>query len=476
MSQSDVLIEVSRGSVVAPAGCGKTRLIVDAMCAIRAARPVLILTHTNAGVSVLRGRLAKSAIHPKSFRVQTLDGWAMRMVSMFPVRSGVRMSALELRNPGADYPEIRRAAVRLVVGGDISDLLRTTYARVWVDEYQDCNALQHAMVRGLSNTLPTVVLGDPLQAIFGFGANNLPSWEREVCVDFPRAAELDIPWRWNLAGAPELGQWLLDIRSPLRSGSSIDLSTAPKSVEWIRLTGDVARDTVLQVGAASRRLPGGGGSALILADSRNPALQHQFASRTRGAVAVEAVEMRDFISFSDAVDSARSGAEVLRLTTEIAAKAMTSVRPAELSDRVEIILKGSARKAPSAVERAAVELCRDPSAGLMAALLSALRANESSRVFRPTLLSACLQMARIGSEQPSRSYGEVARRIREELRFGLRPVPVRAVGSTLLLKGLEADIAVVLDTSPLEPEHLYVAMTRGAKQLVVCSPTQILLA
>ncbi len=59
--------------------------------------------------------------------------------------------------------------------------------------------------------------------------------------------------------------------------------------------------------------------------------------------------------------------------------------------------------------------------------------------------------------------------------MGLRPVPVRAVGSTLLLKGLEADISVVLDAGPFGPEHLYVAMTRGAQRLVVCSHSQVLL-
>jgi DNA helicase-2/ATP-dependent DNA helicase PcrA len=43
------------------------------------------------------------------------------------------------------------------------------------------------------------------------------------------------------------------------------------------------------------------------------------------------------------------------------------------------------------------------------------------------------------------------------------------VGSTLTLKGLEADAAVILDASGLNARNLYVAMTRGAKRLVICS-------
>lgn len=54
-----------------------------------------------------------------------------------------------------------------------------------------------------------------------------------------------------------------------------------------------------------------------------------------------------------------------------------------------------------------------------------------------------------------------------------RPVAKRAVGSTLLLKRLEADVAVVLNPAAMDARYLYVALTRGAKKLVICS--QILL-
>ncbi|WP_197706421.1 hypothetical protein [Magnetospirillum sp. 15-1] len=49
-------------------------------------------------------------------------------------------------------------------------------------------------------------------------------------------------------------------------------------------------------------------------------------------------------------------------------------------------------------------------------------------------------------------------------------VPKRAVGSTLLLKGLEADVVVVLNAHTLNAKNLYVAMTRGSRLLTVCSP------
>lgn len=62
--------------------------------------------------------------------------------------------------------------------------------------------------------------------------------------------------------------------------------------------------------------------------------------------------------------------------------------------------------------------------------------------------------------------------IREQNRFVSRPISRRSVGSTLLLKGLEADIVVVLNPEEMDANHLYVALTRGARQLVVCPVRQ----
>ena len=64
--------------------------------------------------------------------------------------------------------------------------------------------------------------------------------------------------------------------------------------------------------------------------------------------------------------------------------------------------------------------------------------------------------------------------MREQSRLIGRPLAPRSVGSTLLMKGLEGDIAVVLDGDALNYHHLYVAMTRGAKKLVMCSASPTL--
>jgi DNA helicase-2/ATP-dependent DNA helicase PcrA len=115
MSKPEIdLLAINRGTVAAPAGCGKTHLIADTLKRHDAAKPILTLTHTNAGVAALRGRLDKAGVSPRAYRLATLDGWAMRLIGMFPARSKVKPAVLRLNNPGKDYPAIRSAAWTLL--------------------------------------------------------------------------------------------------------------------------------------------------------------------------------------------------------------------------------------------------------------------------------------------------------------------------------------------------------------------------
>jgi DNA helicase IV len=66
---------------------------------------------------------------------------------------------------------------------------------------------------------------------------------------------------------------------------------------------------------------------------------------------------------------------------------------------------------------------------------------------------------------------DAAIQVREQSRMIGRPLAKRTVGSTLLLKGLEAEVAVILNPAEMDKRHLYVALTRGAKKVVVCSAT-----
>src|SRR6185437_11647963 len=76
MSLEEALLSVQRGSVTAAAGCGKTHLIAAALRRHQGRLPILVLTHTNAGVSALRLRLNNTGVPVSAYRVATIDGFA----------------------------------------------------------------------------------------------------------------------------------------------------------------------------------------------------------------------------------------------------------------------------------------------------------------------------------------------------------------------------------------------------------------
>lgn len=464
------LLSISRGTVTAPAGCGKTQLIADSLKGHTGNKPVLVLTHTNAGKSALETRLAKAKVPRHVYRVSTIDSWSIQLIAKFPGRSGHKPEILRLENPGTDYAAVRQAAWNLLGNGDISDALGATYSRLIVDEYQDCTIPQHNIIGWIASVLPTCVLGDPLQAIFGFREPTV-DWEKDVHHLFPPVGELTTPWRWQNAGAEALGNWLLDARARLLAGHPLDLLGAPPEVTWIQLPSDTNAAHQVRLEAARTKASTPHGTVLVIGDSTNPLGQRQVASQTPGATTVEAVDMRDLSTFGRNFDPKTANA--LQCFVLFAAEMMTNLRVAELLHRVESLTKGTAHKGASDVEAAALVFQAAPS---FATALEALQAFEDApnvRVFRPEVLHVCQAALELAAKGEC-SFQEAVVRARERNRHLGRPTIRRAVGSTLLLKGLEADVAVVLNPSAMNARHLYVALTRGAKSLVVCSQTPVL--
>lgn len=468
MNQPEIdLLTINRGAVTAPAGCGKTHLIAMALSRHQGAKPILILTHTNAGVAALKARLDKASVSSRSYRLATIDGFAMRLVGMFPQRSGVDPAALELKDRKQDYPQIRQAAINLVRGQHLDDVLPATYDRLIVDEYQDCSVRQHDFIACLAQFLPACVLGDPMQAIFGFKGNPLADWNSEVCQHFPISGELTTPWRWDNAGTDDFGRWLLSARNDLQRGRCINMANLPSEVVWVQLDGDVQGDFVKRQSAARETAPGGDGKTLIIGDSKYPPRQQHFAAKTPGTVVVENVDLTDFVTFARSFDF--SAEDAIGDLLDFAAKLMTGVGRADMKRRLDTLQRGTARRAPSDAERVALDFCHDPRPQSAARLLSALSQQGGSNTYRPAVLRACLKALQQCATSDGSDFPDAAMRIREQNRLIGRPLAKRSVGSTLLLKGLEAEVCVILNADDLNANNLYVAMTRGSKKLVICS-------
>lgn len=460
------LLPLANVTVTAPAGCGKTELIADALLRHRGHKPILVLTHTNAGVAALRGRLDRAKVPTSAYRLATIDSWMIRLITTFPHRS--RFDPARVLSSSPDYPAIREAAYHLLSGNHVADVLTASYAMLIVDEYQDCTVAQHDLICFAADTIPSVLLGDPMQAIFGWRGNEPPDWQGTVCHRFPIARELATPWRWKNADTEEFGRWLLDVRKQLERGGSIDLSSAPSNVQWMQLDG--RNDETVRRRAAGTPAPDSSAKVIVLANNRRETHQ-RIASQTPGAITVEAVDLRDLVDFADGTDFAAPDA-ALGKVLEFAGSVMTNVGAADILARVGSLLRGTARTNANDVERMALAFRAAPSPSAAVDLLSTVNSAPGVRAYRTGVLRAAYRALNQADGSPGNTFAETAIRVREQNRLVGRPLAKRSVGSTLLLKGLEAEVAVVLYADDMDARNLYVAMTRGSKKLVVCSRSQ----
>lgn len=459
------LLQINHGAIVAPAGCGKTQLITDALSRHQGPKPILVLTHTNAGVAALRARLQKAGVAPSAYRLATLDGFAIRLISTFPLRSGHDPRIIEGGRP--DYLAIRDSAIGLVQAGHLTDLLKASYDRLLVDEYQDCSVRQHLMVGHLAQHIRTVVVGDPFQAIFGFGGDALPDWSN-VLAYFPVQGELKTPWRWINAGSPELGTWLLSMRDKLASRTPVDLRGAP-GIEWVQLDG--VRDEERRLAAGSVEAPGDT-KVLIIGESTNPSGQRRFARRLAGAVTVEAVDLRDLTDFGRALNV--DDPDALALIAGYAEDLMSNFGGEELVHSVASAKTNALGRAPTMIEAAALNFEAVRSLAAVSDLLVAINQAGGVNCYRPAVLAATYRALQLASPADGPSLSEATIIVREQSRLLGRPLARRSVGSTLLLKGLEAEVSVILNADTLNARNLYVAMTRGSKRLLVCATSPVL--
>ena len=90
-------------------------------------------------------------------------------------------------------------------------------------------------------------------------------------------------------------------------------------------------------------------------------------------------------------------------------------------------------------------------------------------VYRRELLWEMQKAIRVVTAGEAPSLEEAVWVVRNRSRRLGRILPRCAVGTTLLVKGLEFHHAVVLDADAYDAKNLYVALTRGSKSLTIVS-------
>jgi len=452
------LAACTRGLVVAPAGCGKTHLISEAVKHCNGRQ--LVLTHTHAGVKAIRDRMIRLKVPAEQYRISTIDSFALRYAAAFPT-----VSEWTNRRPEKEqWKQLRPAASKVLNMKFAEDVLRASYEGVFVDEYQDCTKGQHELVLQLASVLPCRVLGDPLQSVFwSVNKTEALSW-RDVERCFPVVGELNYPHRWAKKNEA-LGKWLLTIREALLAGEVIDFRRAPGiSVQ------ECVSTQQFQLAACqnSIRLDG-----KIFALRKFRPQCWSLAGYLNNAFATfEDAECEELLKFTRKLDDIR-GTERVQELAAFAENWLSRLPKKAVDAVVNSVLENLPSKArrPDLLRlfNAFVQVRDNDDFRKIALALDAYEVLNEQPVFKSREVWSGLRKA-VSNYAPSieKSLHQTAWQHRNVLRRVGRNPARRCLATPLLVKGLECDHTLILDASDFpDAESLYVCLTRASRSITV---------
>ncbi|MBE2192630.1 MAG: AAA family ATPase [Anaerolinea sp.] len=454
------LMDHDRAFLIAPAGCGKTQTIAE-MVALSTQGVQLILTHTHAGVQSLRNRLNRLKVNRKCYELDTIAGWALRIVNHYP-----QTADFVKRIPEKDdYPKIYMGAVTVLCHRFMQRVVQESYSGVIVDEYQDCTKSQHELILVLAGMLPCRILGDPLQGIFNFGKNDLPvDWELDIRPHFESVEQLREPYRWQ-GKNEQLGAWLLSVREKLERGDPI--SWEASTLRWKQSSDSCNRETCF---SAIREE---GTIVAIHPDGSNPHGCHRLAQQLKGNYqSIEPMEAGDLMAWAGKLDSASGNQRAMRII-EFAAACITAVSTSlkTIKDKFEISgtpdFSRVTRHADIALKL--VSVARQTGFNGFVEILRLIHKIDNAHLYRADLWYGMLNALKLYSMGEYPSLKDAAWHSRQREKFAGRREFPRIVSRTLLIKGLEYDHAIVLDADKFNVKNLYVALTRGSHSLTIIS-------
>ncbi|WP_409319962.1 UvrD-helicase domain-containing protein [Pseudomonas putida] len=455
MVTPETILTLSRRAVVAPAGHGKTELIAKVAAL---GHRTLVLTHTHAGVHAIRARLQRMHVPNDKVVVDTIASWARQYVQAFPGRSG--KPSLHPNKPNWD--DVYLGAASILESPVVQEVIKASYDRVLIDEYQDCEHYQHLIACWLSCIVPTVIFGDPMQGIFEFVETKI-GWSDSVASYFSHACELQIPHRWTTANT-ELGKWIAETRQKLMIGEPIDLREGP--INYIQSNN--AFDMSLFFDEFNSRT----GSTAAINCWRNTC--NELAKSTRGAFqSIEEIAAKRLMDFAEIWDTAVS-------TPQARANGLKSLIDDSITRAPTEPGKPSDAILDIEISAAWALLAIDGSAENALEVLKLERSHPLSRTFRGELIGdtrRALSEIRDGRYETLVAASEA---VRQRLsRTGRAPV-TRTISTPLLLKGLEFDHVLIPDAihyarqKSAAAKSFYVAISRARHSLTISSKSPIL--
>ncbi|PYY31520.1 UvrD-helicase domain-containing protein [Curtobacterium sp. MCBD17_030] len=443
-------------SVELPAGTGKTQLIGRLVeRRVKDGGRALVLTHTHAGVDVIRRRLKQFGVPARGVTVRTIDSWSFDLISKMPQLSGLLVEDEPDWSLTQAYHEAARAAVKSPA---IVRMLRASYNLVVVDEYQDCQLWQHELIAEIATTVPTCVLGDRMQGLFYWGTARPVDWDSEVVVGFPNEDVEVRAWRWD-GRNPALGEWLLHARTALLQGDGVDLNGAPILVR--------PRAEDLAAYRDAPRHP-----ATTVAITKWPKDAAVLARRLGGAYTmIEEIEGKHLRAFATVVDSGvnpdiAAGAAQFAVDCAFGVTEAFSPKDRRVLDAGRSMIVTGEPESKTAIQAVNTLLVDGTPAAVRLALL-AISQIPTFRLYRREAWFGVLDALRLCEATEDLTVLDAVVSVRTRMsRTGRRPES-RIVGRPLLVKGLEFEHAVLDDPIRYDAHELYVALSRASTTLTI---------
>lgn len=460
--------------LVAPAGYGKTHSIAKAVKRIheQSEDTILVLTHTNAGITSIREKFKKEKVNSKGVSILTIAGFLQKIV-----HSLSKNRIVQGNDTDEFYNKLYEEAYSLFQNNRLlKKVIENSYRHIFVDEFQDCNKVQYDIIGTVAKwNVKVHCLLDPLQTIFDFEKDHPDylSWVRRCSKSSPnRVFELKTPYRWRNAKSnleTKVPNWRKTIFDAI-----VD-QTYPIDLEGL------AGATYKKVNAAEfypymSSLISNNDNILVLhshSQAGNISIRGQIAQKTGYRLRlIESIDNPDFYATAETIDNSLlvdESSETIICSVLNICKTSTSCQEKWIKNNRLVVKQGEEDAKKAERLRAAIS---NPSKKLAIANgLSVLTKEIGLKVQRIELLNDIIK-ALISSESSGKNIKLEIELKRNIARIQGRKLYGKVIGTTLLTKGLEADTVVLINPSNLLVNksglmHLYVALTRAVNKVIL---------
>lgn len=478
-----------RTKLISPAGYGKTHTIVESLKHTNGKQ--LILTHTHAGISSIKEKIKNSNIESSTYKIETISSFAQKYVHAFCCTKCIP------EQESKDYhPFLTKKATQLFNTLLVKKIIASSYKGLFVDEYQDCTKDQHIMLFALSNILPTHILGDPLQGIFDINGDAV-DFEIDL-VDFEEFPELATPQRWYGEGNNRaLGEKLREYREILKCRQPIELvdnknigfyviktqendilnsnSLYRKSLDKLIKNPDkksefdsllIIMPEYIEKKSDNKHIPKGG--------INHRAQIRSLIDYSKSLKLLEAIDDKSFYSVAKKADLlikdiARAKNKVIKLKKDILDPVFqkTDLDIWFNQERLKNKESDVDNERSQAFNSTLVKFIGSPSARNLQSVILHAKDHLKLKWKRDEIIFGLLR-ALSEADQNKLSVYESMKHGRNHIRRSGREIYGKCIGTTRLTKGLEFDTVAILDAHKFDcPKHLYVAMTRCCKNLII---------